>query len=99
MKIRHLLGTITATGAIAVVTALGAAGPAQASGGCQTHSPATDAPQTSVGKLHRAVVVSRLECHVPLRERFLAGLRLKAGGRCRRPGPCGPGAGGAQFGV
>jgi hypothetical protein len=46
MKIRHLLAAMAATGAIAVVTAVGAAGPAQASGGCQTHSPATDPPQT-----------------------------------------------------
>jgi hypothetical protein len=46
MKIRHLLCAMAGTGAIAVVTALGAAGPAQASGGCQTHSPATSPPLT-----------------------------------------------------
>jgi hypothetical protein len=46
MYVRYALAVLAGAGALVVGTVLAAAGPAQATGGCSVHSPATDAPQT-----------------------------------------------------
>jgi hypothetical protein len=45
MNIRHTLSVIAGVGALVAATALTPASPAQASGGCSIHSPATDTPR------------------------------------------------------
>jgi hypothetical protein len=45
MNMRHALQVLAGISTLVAATALAAASPAQASGGCQTHSPATDAPR------------------------------------------------------
>ena len=46
MNMRYVLAVMAGAGALVVGAALAGGSPAQATGGCSKHSPATDAPQT-----------------------------------------------------
>jgi hypothetical protein len=46
MNVRYVLSVLAGAGALVVGGVLAGGSPAQATGGCSVHSPATDAPQT-----------------------------------------------------